>query len=121
MIEKGVRVMGSREKKKKPLFTHGEGAKRVKSENLWNIDERKYFANAKAKWREIYNDEEKMKIIYNKWELWIETCRKQIKIGDGSQKTLMSVLGTWFVTKVVADDDSDMEEEEDSRWLPKFA
>jgi hypothetical protein len=57
-----------------------------------------------------------MKIIYSKWELWIETCGKQIKIGDGSQKMLMSVLGTWFVTKVVADDDSNVEEEEDSGY-----
>ncbi len=44
--------------------------------------------------------------------------RKQIKIGDGNRKTLMSVLGTWFVTKVVADDDDDsnVEEEEDSGY-----
>jgi hypothetical protein len=29
MKEKGVRVMGSGEKKKKPLITQGEGVKRV--------------------------------------------------------------------------------------------
>ncbi len=110
MKEKGVRVMGSGEKKKKPLIIQGEGVKRVKGESLWNINGRKYFANAEAKWREIYDDEEKMKIIYNKWELWIETCGKQIKIGDGSRKTLMSVLETWFVMKVVADNNSNVEE-----------
>jgi hypothetical protein len=34
MVEMGVRVMGSRERKKKPSFTQGEGAKRVKGESL---------------------------------------------------------------------------------------
>jgi hypothetical protein len=43
--------------------------KRVKGESLRNIDRRKYFANAEAKWREIYNNEDQMKVIYNKWEL----------------------------------------------------
>ena len=32
MVEMGVRVMGSREKKNKPLFTQGEGAHRVKEQ-----------------------------------------------------------------------------------------
>ena len=64
MIEKGVRVMGSREKKKKPLFTQGEGAKRVKGESLWNIEGRKYIVGAEAKWRVIYNNEEQMKVIF---------------------------------------------------------
>jgi hypothetical protein len=113
MIEMGVRVMGSREKKKKPLFTQGEGAKRVKGESLWNIEGRRYFAGAEAKWREIYNNEEQMKVIYNKWEMWIDTKGKEIKIGDGSHKTFKSVMGTWYVTAVVAEHKSDGEEEGD--------
>ena len=39
--------------------------------------------SAEAKWREIYNDEEQMKVIYNKWEVWIDTKGKEIKIGVG--------------------------------------
>ena len=86
MIEKGERVMGSREKKKKLLFTQGEGAKRVKGESLWNIEGRKYFADAEAKWRVIYNNEDQMKVIYNKWEKWIDTKGKEIRLGMGVGK-----------------------------------
>jgi len=116
MVEMGVRVMGNREKKKKPLFTQGEGAKRVKGESLWNIEGRRYFAGAEAKWREIYNNEEQMKVIYNKWEKWIDTKGKEIKIGDGSRKTFKSVMGTWYVTAVAAEHKSDGEEEGDSGY-----
>ena len=35
----------------------------------------------------LANDEEQMKVIYNRWEVWIETEGKEINIGDGSQKT----------------------------------
>jgi hypothetical protein len=51
------------------LFTQGEGTKRVKGESLWNIEGRKYFTGAEAKWRVIYNNEDQMKVIYNKWEV----------------------------------------------------
>ncbi len=116
MKAKGAKVMGSREKKKKPLFTKGEGAKRMKGESLGNIEGRKYFASAEAKWREIYNDEEQMKVIYNKWEVWIDMKGKEIKIGDGSRKTFMSVMGTWYVTTAVAEHKSNVEEEGDSGY-----
>ena len=97
MKQKRARAMGSGEKKKKPLFTKGEGAKRIKGESLWNKEGRKYIASAEAKWREIYNGEEQMKVIYNKWEVWIETKGKEIKIGDESRKTFKSVIGMWYV------------------------
>ena len=116
MKEKGAKAMGSGEKKKKPLFTKGEGAKRLKGESLWNNEGRKYFASAEAKWREIYNDEEQMKVIYNKWEVWIDMKGKEIKIGDGSRKTFMSVMGTWYVTTVAAKHESDGGEEVDSGY-----
>jgi hypothetical protein len=44
-----------------------------------------------------------MKVIYNKWEKWIDTKGKEIKIGDGSRKTFKSVMGTWYVTAVTAE------------------
>ena len=116
MVEMGVRVMGNREKKKKPLFTQGEGAKRVNGESLWNIEGRKYFAGAEAKWREIYNNEEQMKVIYNRWEVWIETKGKEINIGDGSRKTFTYVMGTWYVMAVETINESDDEEEGDSGY-----
>lgn len=116
MKAKGDRALGSGEKKNKPLFTKGEGAKRIKGESLWNIDGRKYFASAEAKWREIYNSEERMKVIYNKWEVWIDTKGKEIQIGDGSRKTFKSVMGTWYVTTVATEHKSDGEEEGDSGY-----
>ena len=116
MKEKGAKAMGSGDKKKKPLFTKGEGAKRLKGESLWNNKGRKYFASAEAKWREIYNDEEQMKVIYNRWEVWIETKGKEINIGDGSRKTFMYVMGTWYVTAVETINESDDEEEGDSGY-----
>ena len=91
MKAKGDRAIGSGEEKKKPLFTKGEGAKRIKGETLWNNKGRKYFARAEAKWREIYNCQERMKVIYNKWEVWLDTKGKEIKVGDGSKKTFKSV------------------------------
>ena len=106
MKEKGARAMGSGERKKKLLFTKGEGAKRRKGESLWNIEGRRYFAGAEATWREIYNNEEQMKVIYNKWEKWIDTKGKGIKIGDGSQKTFMYLMGMWCVTAVEAINES---------------
>ena len=62
---------------------------------------------------EIYNDEEQMKVMYNKWEVWMETKGKEIKIGDGSRKTFMSVMGTWYVTAVATAHESGIEEEGD--------
>ena len=35
-----------------------------------------------------------MKVIYNRWEVWIVTKGKEINIGDGSQKTFFHVMGT---------------------------
>ncbi len=116
MKEKGAKAMGSGEKKKKPLFTKGEGAKRLKGESLWNNEGRKYFASVEAKWREIYNDAEQMKVIYNRWEVWIETKGKEINIGDGSWKTFTYVMGTWYVTAVKTINESDNEEEGDSGY-----
>ena len=116
MKAKGDRAIGSGEEKKKPLFTKGEGAKRIKGETLWNNEGRKYFARAEAKWREIYNDEEQMKVIYNKWEVWIDTKGKEIKIGDGSKKTFKSVMGMWYLPMVATEHKSEGEEEGDGGY-----
>ena len=80
------------------------------------IEGRKYFARAEAKWREIYNCQERMKVIYNKWEVWIDTKGKEIKIGDGSKKTFKSVMGTWYIPTVATEHNSDGEEERDSGY-----
>ena len=57
-----------------------------------------------------------MKVIYNKWEVWIDTKGKEIKIGDGSRKTFKSVMGTWYLPMVATEHKSDGEEERDSGY-----
>ena len=37
-----------------------------------------------------------MKVLYNRWENWIATKEKEIKVGDGSRKTFHYVMGTWY-------------------------
>ena len=89
---------------------------KVRLYGIRNNEGRKYFARAEAKWREIYNDEEQMKVIYNKWEVWIDTKGKEIKIGDGSKKTFKSVMGTWYLPTVATEHNSDGEEEGDGGY-----
>ena len=33
--------------------------------------------------------------LYKRWDGWIETKGKEIRVGDGSKKTFHSVMGTW--------------------------
>ena len=57
-----------------------------------------------------------MKVIYDKWEVWIDTKGKEIKMGDGSRKTFKSVMGTWYLPTVATEHKSDGEEERDSGY-----
>jgi hypothetical protein len=58
-----------------------------------------------------------MKVVYNKWEKWIATKGKGIKIGDGSRKNFHYVMGTWYAnTAVVTTNDSEDKEEGDSGY-----
>ncbi len=41
--KEGAKAMGSRDKKKQPLFTKGEGQKQLKGESLWNKEGIKNF------------------------------------------------------------------------------
>jgi hypothetical protein len=42
--------------------------KRTQGKSLWNKEGMQYFGNAEIKWREIYDSEKDMKILYNGWE-----------------------------------------------------
>jgi hypothetical protein len=93
--------MATQEKKARPLFMQGEGWKQEKGETLWNKDGMQFFCKAEKTWKEIYNSKEKMKVIYNKWERWITTKGKEIKIGEGN-KTFHLVMGTWYDTSAAS-------------------
>jgi len=117
MKNMGAQAMGSKEQKKQPLFTKGEGRKREKGESLWNKEGINFFSDAEQTWKEIYNNEEQMKVVYNTWEKWIATKGKGIKIGDGSRKNFHYVMGTWYAKTTEASTiDSEDEEEEDSGY-----
>jgi hypothetical protein len=56
----------------------------------------RFFRNGEEKWKEIYDSEEDMKILYNGWEEWTESKGKKINDGDGTRKTFHYVMGTWY-------------------------
>jgi hypothetical protein len=64
--------------------------------SLWNKDGIRYFLKAEVKWKEIYNSEDNMKIIYNGWEKWITTTGNRITVGDGTTKTFRAVMATLY-------------------------
>jgi len=55
----------------------------------------RYFWQVEDLWKNIYDSKNDMKILYNRWEEWIVTKGKEIKVGDGTKKNFHSVMGTW--------------------------
>ena len=51
-------------------------------------------------------------MVYNKWEKWITTKGKGMKIGDGTRKTFHTVMGTWYDNPVVTTTNNSDDEEE---------
>ncbi len=47
-------------------------------------------------WKEIYDNEKDMKILYNKWEEWITSKGKEMTVGDGTKKTFHYVMAMWY-------------------------
>ena len=67
------------EKKLKPLFTSGNDQKRTLGNSLWNLDGMKYFHRAEKRWRQVYDNEKDMRVLYNGWERWITTTGAGIR------------------------------------------
>ncbi len=36
-----------------------------------------------------------IQVLYQGWDLWLEVYRKNLKIGDGTNKTYFLVMATW--------------------------
>ena len=107
------------QKKLKPLFSTGDGKKREVGKSLWNNhfspshryphyyyyysigkslwnnEGRRYFDDMERKWINNYKSKAAMMRLYKRWDDWIETKGKEIRVGDGSKKTFHSVMGTW--------------------------
>ena len=89
---------GSTEIKKKtrPLFTCGEGQKRLLGQSVWSDDGMEYYETARNNWIEVYKDEELFGDFCMGWEQWLLTETKEYKGEEGwSRKSLYDVLGTW--------------------------
>jgi hypothetical protein len=95
MKELGAQAISNQEKKLQPLLTSGSDQKRTQGKSLRNKEGMQYFCNAEIKWREIYDSEDNMKILYNGWETWMTATGSDIKIGDGSKKTFKTVMAMW--------------------------
>ena len=109
-------AVGNSEKKLKPIFTSGTGQKRVQGKSLWNKEGMRYFRSAEKKWMEIYDSEEDMKILYNRWEEWIASKGKEIKVGDGTRKTYHYIMGTWYEKETPEFNDTNDESEDEDGY-----
>ncbi len=53
------------------------------------------FSLSRKKWKQVYDNEKDMRLLYNGWERWITTMGADIKIGDGSKTIFQTVMGSW--------------------------
>ena len=53
-----------------------------------------FFNTADRNWQKVYNDEELRGVLCTGWEKWLEEYRRKMRIGDGSNKTLHSIMAT---------------------------
>ena len=87
-------------KKIKPLFTAGEGKKRIFGETTWSKTGTKYYDKAKENWRDCFNPKHPYyKILKSSWEKWMSTKAKQMVLGSWTRKSIHSVLATREDTK----------------------
>jgi hypothetical protein len=87
-------------KKIKPLFTAGEGKKRVFGETTWSKTGTKYYDKAKENWRDCFNPKHPYyKILKSSWEKWMSTKAKKMVLGSWTRKSIHSVLATREDTK----------------------
>ncbi len=91
----GEAVLGNKETKVKPKFTGEKGQKRMKGKSLWNKEGMTYFKTTEKNWRRVHEDETLIQVLYQGWDLWLEVYGKDLKIGDGTNKTYFLVMATW--------------------------
>lgn len=87
----------AQEKKKrlKPIFTAGEGKKRVFGETTWSKTGKQYYEYGKANWRACFNPKHQdYKILRSSWDKWISTKAKSMVLGSWTRKSIHSVLAT---------------------------
>jgi hypothetical protein len=85
------------EKKLRPLYTGGQGKRKELGKSLFSNEGVKFFKWAEKKWKELYKNENMMRILYRGFEDWLNDVGKQIKVGDDSSRTYHSVMAMWRV------------------------
>jgi hypothetical protein len=84
-----------KKEKKKPLFTAGEGKKRVFGECMWNEDGKNAYVYALRNWQKAYDPKEpQYKMLRDEWEQWVSTKAQSMVLGTWTKKTITSVLAT---------------------------
>ncbi len=83
------------EKKLRPLYTGGQGKRKELGKSLFSNEGVKIFKWAEKKWKEMYKNENMMRILYRGFEDWLNDVRKQIKVGDNSYRTYHLVMAMW--------------------------
>jgi hypothetical protein len=106
-----------KKEKKKPLFTAGEGKKRVFGECMWNEDGKNAYVYALRNWQKAYDPKEpQYKMLRDEWEQWVSTKAQSMVLGTWTKKTITSVLATRTEEEEVSNvkgTNSDEDEEED--------
>ncbi len=67
----------------------------MKGKSLLNKEGMTYFKMAEKTWRRVHEDETLIQVLYQGWDLWLEVYEKNLKIGDGTNKTYFLVMATW--------------------------
>ena len=93
----------------KPLFSAGEGKKRVYGITTWNKTGMAYYTCAKTEWQPAFTkNNPQYNILRQYWDKWIEDDGKKIMVGMGwAKKSAHFVLGSRCEAKAY-----DMEEDE---------
>ena len=81
--------------KSRALFTGGKGTKKIKGKTQWNKDGILYFNRAGLAYQALYKNEKMMDMIYRGWNEWLVQQKKTGIVGDSSNKTYHSIMGTW--------------------------
>jgi hypothetical protein len=95
-----------RSMKQKPLFTSGEGKKRIFGKLTWNKEGLKYFHIAEINWQEVYRSKEQMSALVNGLERWEPDDDRKIK----------DLLRTRWRLTVGKDNDTKKDEEGMEDW-----
>ena len=83
------------EDKVKPLFTAGQGKKRVYGETVWSQAGQDYYDKALKNWRHAYDTKNAhYGVLRTAWEAWVKDKGNTVMLSNSTRKTVKSVLRT---------------------------